>query len=107
MRWQNNKRIMKQNNNINLPVTGILAGLEMTFKLSTLGLAVAYFLVDVYVLAMLGGWLWTAAFFLVDADLFLDVRIAWRLRLRLLMDGGSEGFVRLFVTFPPVCLRLR
>ena len=92
--------------NINLPVTGILARLEMTFKLSTLGLAVAYFLVDVYVLAMLR-WLWAAALFLVDADLFLDVRVAWRLLLRVLVDGGSEGFVRLFVTFPSVCLMHR
>jgi hypothetical protein len=24
-----------------------------------------------------------------------------------LVDGGSEGFVRLFVPFPSVCLRLR
>jgi hypothetical protein len=74
----------------------------VTFKLGTLGLAVARLLVDVNLVAVdwvaLGSW---AAVF-VDAHLFL------LLLLRLLVvDGGREGCVRLFVTFPSVCLFLR
>jgi len=76
--------------------------------LSALGLAVADLLVDVDVFAdrlLLGA----TALFLVDADLFLDVSLAGRLLVLVLVlvDGGREGFVRLFVTFPSVCLRLR
>lgn len=109
----------------NLPVAGFLAEfltslklarvglglLVLALELSTLGLAVASLLVDVHFLTVLGGRrLRAAAFFLVDADLFLDVRVAGRLLRRLLLlllvDGGREGFVRLFVTFPSVCLLL-
>ena len=67
-----------------------------------LGLADACLLVDVDLLAVLG----TAdALFFVDADLFLDVRVAelGGLLVAVGVDGGGEGFVRLFVTFPSVC----
>ena len=75
--------------------------------MSALGLAVASLLVNMDFLAV--RLLRAAALFLVDADLFLDVRVARRLLLLrlLLVDGGREGFVRLFVTFPSVCLMLR
>jgi hypothetical protein len=78
--------------------------LRLTFELRALGLglAVASLLVDVDFFAVR---LRTAALFLVDADLFLDVLLARRLLV--LVDGGREGFVRLFVPFPSVCLRLR
>lgn len=84
--------------------------------LGAFGLAVTRLLVDVNLLAVLrqglGLRLRAAALFLVDADFFLDVRVAnWRLLglvlVLVLVDGGSEGFVRLFVPFPSVCLRLR
>lgn len=74
--------------------------------MSALGLAVADLLVDMNVFTnrlLLGA----AALFLVDADLFLDVSLAGWLLVLVLMDGSREGFVRLFVTFPSVCLRLR
>lgn len=80
--------------------------------LGTFGLAVTRLLVDVDLFAVLRQRLSlrqrlrAAALFFVDADFFLDVRVAsWRLLV--LVDGGSEGFVRLFVPFPSVCLRLR
>jgi hypothetical protein len=86
--------------------------------LGTLGLAVTRLLVDVNLFAVLrqrlglGCGLRATALFLVDADFFLDVRVANGRLLGLvlvlvLVDGGSEGFVCLFVPFPSVCLRLR
>jgi hypothetical protein len=84
----------------------LVLGLTVELRLSALGLAVADLLVDVDVFAdrlLLGA----AALFFVDADLFLDVSLAGRLLVLVLVDGGREGFVRLFVTFPSVCLRLR
>lgn len=84
--------------------------------LGAFGLAVTRLLVDVNLFAVLrqglGRRLRATALFLVDADFFLDVRVAnWRLLglvlVLVLVDGGSEGFVRLFVPFPSVCLRLR
>lgn len=80
--------------------------------LGTFGLAVTRLLVDVDLFTVLRQRLRlrlrAAALFFVDADLFLDVRVAsWRLLVLVLVDGGSEGFVRLFVPFPSVCLRLR
>lgn len=94
---ENNK-----NNGSNVPVARVLAG----FKLRGRRLAEARLLVDVHFLAVLHGRR-AAAVFLVDADLFFDVRLARRLLLLLVLDGGREGFVRLFVTFPSVCLLLR
>jgi hypothetical protein len=110
-------------------VAGFLARLELarlklrlTVKLSALGLAVAGFLVNVDFLTVLGLGLGlglvllrATALFLVDADLFSNVRVTGWLLLGLLVlvlvlvlvDGGREGFVRLFVTFPSVCLLLR
>ena len=82
--------------------------------LGAFGLAVTRLLVDVNLFAVLRQRLGlrATALFLVDADFFLDVRVAnWRLLglvlVLVLVDGGSEGFVRLFVPFPSVCLRLR
>lgn len=86
--------------------------------LGAFGLAVTRLLVDVNLFAVLRQGLRlrrrlrATALFLVDADFFLDVRVAnWRLLglvlVLVLVDGGSEGFVRLFVPFPSVCLRLR
>lgn len=83
---------------------GLVLGLTVKMRLSTLGLAVTSLLVDADLFADWGR-LRAAALFFNDADLFVDVRVA-RGRL-LLVDGGREGFVRLFVTFPSVCLRLR
>ena len=80
---------------------------SLGLSLSALGLAVTRLLVDVDFFAVRLLLLWAAALFLVDADLFLDVLLARRLLLLLLVDGGREGFVRLFVPFPSVCLRLR
>ena len=78
---------------------------SLGLSLSAFGLAVTRLLVDVDFFAVRLLLLWAAALFLVDADLFLDVLLARRLLL--LVDGGREGFVRLFVPFPSVCLRLR
>lgn len=60
-----------------------------------LGLLVAGLLVDVDLLAVLGT---AEALFFVDAYLFLDVSLAtaWG------CDGGGEGSVGFFVTFPSV-----
>jgi hypothetical protein len=73
-------------------------------------LAVACLLGDVNLL-VLGRRLGTAAVVLVDADLFLDVCLLGRvLRGRrgvVVVDRGRDVFVRLFVTFPPVCSRFR
>ena len=80
---------------------------SLGLSLSAFGLAVTRLLVDVDFFAVRLLLLWAAALFLVDADLFLDVLLARRLLLLLLVDGGREGFVRLFVPFPSVCLRLR
>ena len=82
---------------------------SLGLSLSAFGLAVTRLLVDVDFFAVRLLLLWAAALFLVDADLFLDVLLARRLLLLLLLlvDGGREGFVRLFVPFPSVCLRLR
>ena len=76
--------------------------------LGAFGLAVTRLLVDVNLFAVLRQRLGlrATALFLVDADFFLDVCVALR-RLLVLVDGGSEGFVLLFVPFPSVCLRLR
>lgn len=111
MRWQS-KTKLRGGKTIekpaDLPVKLARRVLRLTVKLrlSALGLAVADLLVDVDVFAdgllLLVG---TAALFLVDAYLFLDVSLAGRLLV--LVDGGREGFVCLFVTFPSVCLRLR
>lgn len=60
-----------------------------------LGLSVARLLVDMDFLAVLGT---TEALFLVDADLFFDVRVT----VAGGVDGGREGFVDFFVTFPSV-----
>lgn len=87
-----------------LPVARLRVKMTLELRALGLGLAVSDLLVDVDVLGVLGR-LRAAALFFVDADLFLDVLLA--ARLLLLVDGGREGFVRLFVTFPSVCLRLR
>jgi hypothetical protein len=108
MRWQSKTELRGKTmeNTADLPVklARLVLGLTVELRLSALGLAVADLLVDVDVFAdrlLLGA----AALFFVDADLFLDVSLAGRLLV--LVDGGREGFVRLFVTFPSVCLRLR
>jgi hypothetical protein len=67
--------------------------------LMLLRLPVASLLVDVDFLVVLLG---TADTLLLgDVNLFLDVRVAVG-RLLGLADGGREGFVSLFVTFPSV-----
>mgnify|MGYP004517785973 CR=1 FL=1 len=95
-------------NNTDLPVklARLVVRLAVEVRLSALGLAVARLLVDMNLFAVLRRLRATALFF-VDAHLFLDMRLARRLLLLLLVDGGREGFVRLFVTFPSVCLRRR
>lgn len=68
-----------------------------------LGLAVVRLLVDVNFLTVLLLLLGTTeALFFVDADLFLDVALvlAWGWTWR--VNGGCEGFVRLFVALPSV-----
>lgn len=110
MRWQGttSKTNAKERGQGDLPfgLASLVLGLALKVRLSTLGLAVARLLVDVDLFAVLGSRRRAAVLFLDDADLFLDVRVARRLLL-LLVDGGSEGCVRLFVLFPSVCLRLR
>lgn len=113
MRWQEGKTTKKQRRDRQSKMIskhGHLPGL------GAFGLAVTRLLVDVNLFAVLrqglGRRLRATALFLVDADFFLDVRVAnWRLLglvlVLVLVDGGSEGFVRLFVPFPSVCLRLR
>lgn len=64
----------------------------------TFRLLEASLLVDVDFLVVLGT---TEALLLSDADLFLDVSVAVVLR-RGTVDGGCEGFVDFFVTFPSV-----
>lgn len=61
-----------------------------------LGLPVASLFVDMNFFAVLLGT--TETLLLVDVDLLLDVGVAvgW------LVDGGGEGFVGFFVTFPSV-----
>jgi hypothetical protein len=72
--------------------------------LMLLRLPVASLLVDVDFLVVLLG---TADTLLLgDVNLFLDVRVAVG-RLLGLADGGREGFVSLFVTFPSVWSLLR
>jgi hypothetical protein len=70
------------------------------------GLAVARLLGDVNLL-VLSRRLGTATVVLVDADLFLDVCLLGRVlrgrRRGVVVDRGRDVFVRLFVTFPPVC----
>jgi hypothetical protein len=63
--------------------------------LGLLGLLIAGLLVDVDLLAVLGT---TEALFFVDAYLFLDVSLATAGGF----DGGREGGVGFFVTFPSV-----
>ena len=113
MRWQEGKTTKKQRRDRQSKMKskhGHLPGL------GAFGLAGTRLLVDVTLFAVLrqglGRRLLETALFLVDADFFLDVRVAnWRLLglvlVLVLVDGGSEGFVRLFVPFPSVCLRLR
>lgn len=115
MRWQEGKTTKKQRRDRQSKMKskhGHLPGL------GAFGLAVTRLLVDVNLFAVLRQGLRlrrrlrATALFLVDADFFLDVRVAnWRLLglvlVLVLVDGGSEGFVRLFVPFPSVCLRLR
>lgn len=111
MRWQEGKTTKKQRRDRRNKMKskhGHLPGL------GAFGLAVTRLLVDVNLFAVLRQRLGlrATALFLVDADFFLDVRVAnWRLLglvlVLVLVDGGSEGFVRLFVPFPSVCLRLR
>lgn len=72
--------------------------LLVLLRLTLLGLPVAGLLVDVDFLAVLG--LGTAEMlFLGDADLLLDVGVA----VVGSVDGGGEGLVGFFVTFPSVC----
>jgi hypothetical protein len=67
--------------------------------LRLLGLSVAGLFVDMNFLAMLLGLLGTTeTLFFVDADLLLDVSVA----VVGSVDGGGEGFVGFFVTFPSV-----
>jgi hypothetical protein len=77
-----------------LELDGVVTLLLMLLLL--LGLLVASLLVDMNFFAVLLGT--TEALFLMDADLFLDVGVAvvWG------VNGGREGFVNLFVTFPSV-----
>jgi hypothetical protein len=80
-----------------LELDGVVTLLLMLLLL--LGLLVASLLVDMNFFAVLLGLLGTTeALFLMDADLFLDVGVAvvWG------VNGGREGFVNLFVTFPSV-----
>lgn len=67
--------------------------------LGRLGLSVASLLVDVNLFTVLRRGLGTTeALFFVDAYLFFDVRVL----VLGAVDGGREGFVSLFVTFPSV-----
>jgi hypothetical protein len=75
-----------------LELDGVVTLLLMLLLL--LGLLVASLLVDMNFFAVLLGT--TEALFLMDADLFLDVGVAVVGRV----NGGGEGFVCLFVTFP-------
>ena len=84
------------NNESDLPVVGSFK-LDAFRSLRTLllWLSVAGLLVDVDFLAVLGT---AEALFFVDADLFLDVSVAAVGSV----DGGREGGVGFFVTFPSV-----
>jgi hypothetical protein len=82
--------------------------------LRLLGLPVASLFVDMNFLVVLGRLRTAKTLLLSDVDLLLDVSVAvgrflgmwvW-VRLRL-ADGGCEGFVCLFVTFPSVYCLLR
>jgi len=65
-----------------------------------LGLSVPRVLVDVDLFTLLRRT--TEALFLVDADLLLDVGVVLRWGWGGRVNGGCEGFVRRFVTFPSV-----
>jgi hypothetical protein len=88
MRWHNNAGKGVRD----LPVA---RGLNLYTFVTLLGLSVAGLLVDVNFLAVLGT---TETLLLVDVDLLLDVGVA----VVGLVDGGREGFVGFFVTFPSV-----
>lgn len=83
----------------NLPVAR--GGLDLnTFVLTMLRLPVAGLLVDMNFLAVL---LRTRETLLLgDVDLLLDVGVAVGGLGLVLVDGGGEGFVGFFVTFPSV-----
>ena len=76
-------------------LVAVARGLELYTFLTLLRLPVAGLLVDVDFLAVLGT---TGVLLLVDVDLLLDVSVA----VVGLVDGGGEGFVGFFVTFPSV-----
>jgi hypothetical protein len=69
----------------------LVLGLEVLLRLLEARLLVD---VDFFAVLLLLGT--TEALFLMDADLFLDVGVAVVGRV----NGGGEGFVCLFVTFP-------
>lgn len=71
----------------------------LTVLVLLLRLAVADLLVDTDFLAVMLG---TEALLLVDVDLLLDVGVAVGVGRGRLVDGGGEGFVGFFVTFPSV-----
>jgi len=77
---------------LNLDVCGGRLGLVAS---TLLWLSVAGLLVDMDFFTVLGT---TEALFFVDAYLFFDVRVA----VAGSVDGGREGFVDFFVTFPSV-----
>lgn len=56
---------------------------------------------DLFVMVLLRGLRTTETLFFVDADLLLDLSVVVGSVARCL-DGGREGFVRFFVTFPSV-----
>lgn len=82
----------------------------LLLRLLLLWLAVASLLTDVNFFALLLRLGTAVTLLLSDSELLLDVGVAvlalWCLGLRLLgswaADGGSEGFVDFFVTFPSV-----
>jgi hypothetical protein len=80
-------------------LVAVARGLELYTIVTLLRLPVAGLLVDVNFFAVLGT---TETLLLVDVDLLLDVSLLVGGRGKGLVDGGGEGFVDFFVTFPSV-----
>lgn len=81
---------------VNVHLLTVLAGLLLLL----LRLSVVCLLVDVDLFPVLVRT--TQALFLVDADLLLDLAVVLRWAWGWRVNGGCEGFVPLFVTFPSV-----
>jgi hypothetical protein len=85
--------------------------IELSALRNRFGLTVARLLGDVNLLVL--GRLGTATVLLVDVDLLLDVCLVGRVlrggrrRVVVVVNRCRDGFVGLFVTFPPVCSRFR